>query len=66
MKGETLAGWLFLLTAVLFMIATLLPVYRGRPMNVTFVAAGALALIIAIAMAARARGSSDGNRGPSN
>lgn len=55
MKRETLGAWVFLLTAVFCVIAALIPVFRGRPMNVTFVAIGGFWLIIGLAVAAKAR-----------
>jgi uncharacterized membrane protein len=63
MKRETVACLLFLLTAVLFVIAALVPVYRARPMNVTFITLAAFWLILALMMVAKARKriSSDGN-----
>ena len=46
---------MFLTVALISLIAGLLPVFKGGPMNRTFVAAGAFWLIMAIVVAARAR-----------
>ena len=55
MKRETVGRWLFLLVALLSLIAALIPVLRGRPINVTFFAVGVVWLIIALAVAAKTR-----------
>ncbi len=55
MKRETIGTWLFLLVALLSLIAALIPVLRGRPINVVFLAVGVFWLVIALAIAARTR-----------
>ena len=55
MKRETVAIGMFLTVALISLIAALLPVFRGRPMNLTFGSIGAFWLIMAIVVAARAR-----------
>jgi hypothetical protein len=55
MKSEVLGIWLFLTVAVISLIAAFLPVFGGRPVNLTFAVVGAFWLIMAIAMTARAR-----------
>jgi len=55
MKREKFATWFFLLVALICMIAALVPIYRGRPMNVTSFAAGAFWVIVALAIAAKQR-----------
>ena len=55
MKRETVGIWIFLTVALISLIAALLPVFRGRPMNLTFVAIGAFWLIMAMVVVARAR-----------
>lgn len=62
MKRETLVAWMFPLVAVLSFIAAFLPVLRGRPMNVTFLAVGVIWLVVAAAAAKRNRKKS-GNQG---
>jgi peptidoglycan/LPS O-acetylase OafA/YrhL len=54
-KRETVGIWMFLTVALISLIAGFLPVFKGGPMNRTFVAAGAFWLIMAIVVAARAR-----------
>ena len=55
MKHYGIAVWLILLVAVVSAIAGLIPLLRGRPMNVTFVALGGFWFIVAMAAAAKAR-----------
>lgn len=55
MKRETRGIWMFLGVGVLSIIVGLMPVLRGRPMNVTFFAVGVVWLIIAAAVAKKNR-----------
>lgn len=61
MKRETLGLWVFLLAAAVCVFAAVIPVLRGRPMNVTSVAVGGFLLILALAAWARARKAAAGN-----
>ena len=51
MKRYSAAVWLFLAVAVLSAAAGFIPILRGRPMNVTFVALAAFWIIVAIVLA---------------
>lgn len=53
-------AWLFAATSIISFIAALLPVLKGEAPNAVFLASGALFLIVAIAVARRARTGGDG------
>lgn len=52
-KNSKTVVWLFYLVAALTLAAGLIPLLRGRPVNVVFVVIGAVWLIIAIAVSAK-------------
>lgn len=55
MKRVNIVGWLFLLASILTSAAGLIPLLRGRPMNLTFIVLGGVWLIMAIVSAAKER-----------
>jgi uncharacterized membrane protein len=54
------AVWLFAAVSVLSFIAALIPVLKGEQVNATFLGTGVIWLVIAVASAKKARGSSKG------
>lgn len=55
MKRYSAAVWLFLAVAVMLAAVGFMPILRGRPMNVTFIALAVFWMIVAIASAGKAR-----------
>ena len=56
MAQPKVAVWGFALAGALNLIAALIPLVRGRNMNVVFFAAGVVFLILAVAMAKKKAG----------
>lgn len=65
MAQPKVAVWGFALAGVLNLIAALIPLLRGRSMNVVFFAAGVVFLILAAALAKK-RAEADASITPSN
>ena len=63
MKRETFPPWVLFLLAVVFVIVALVPVFRGRPMNVTFFALGFVWVILGLAIAKARKSSGTGGGG---
>lgn len=61
MMREKIADWGMLLAGVLFLAASLLPIFDDRPMNAAFLAIGVVFLILG---AARARKRAQGGDPP--
>ena len=53
MNEKSIAVWAFVVAAVLCAIAGLIPLFRGRSVNVTLLALTVVWLVVAIAVAAR-------------
>lgn len=65
MKREVLPGWiLVLLPAVALAIAALVPIFKGRSMNVTFIALAVLWVILGLAIAKAQKKSQSESDGP--
>ena len=62
MKQRARGGWLFGLVALISVVAALVPLLRGRAVNVTLLAVAAFWLIVAVVVASRSRASSHANR----
>lgn len=64
MKRRSLPAFLFLLPAILFLIAGLMPLLRDRPVNAIFVGLAGFWVIVAIIMtkASRASASKEAER----
>ena len=62
MKNQTRGGWLFLLVAVISAVAALVPMLRGRSLNVALLGVAVFWLIIAIIVMSRSRESSGASR----
>ncbi len=55
MKRQMSVEWVFFLAAALFVVAGLLPLVKGRPLNAVFLALSAVWFILGLAVAAKAR-----------
>ena len=62
MKNQTRGGWLFLLVAVISAVAALVPMLRGRSLNVALLGVAVFWLIIAVIVMSRSRESSGASR----
>lgn len=55
MSRTKVAVWLFAVTAILSFVAALLPLIRGRPLNVVFLGCGVVFLALAVVRAKQNR-----------
>lgn len=53
-------GWLFFVAAALFLVAALVPLLRGRSLNVVFLSSAVLWLVLGLAARRNARGGGPG------
>ena len=63
MKKGNVASWGFFVAGVLFMVAVLVPLLRGRPMNVTFLGVAVVCLVLGVATARKGGGSHSNPQG---
>ena len=59
-------AWLFFVAAAGSLVAGLVPLLRGRPVNVVFLSSAALWLVLGVAANRSARGGDPGESGPAS
>lgn len=59
MKQATLIPWMFFLAAAMSVVAAVVPVFRGRPLNVVFLCVAIVWFILGLGIRAKARKGND-------